>query len=138
LNVSENTNPIINQLNGPFWNAGEQGLLALPYCPVEQCAFWPPSPISPFGGGSVEWRETSPHGILRASVIYRRAFLKSFDAAMPFAIGLVRLDCGPQLQVHIRDPDGNDAPATGDRVTLGFESVLPGGRAILVARLSRS
>lgn len=122
--------PIVNRLNRPFWDGADAGTLRLPVCRETGRAFWPPSPISPFGDGGVEWRDVDPAGTVRALAVYRRPFLPAFAALLPYGIALIELDAGPRLQVHVPDPDAADAPRTGDRVTIGFRAVLPGGRSI--------
>src|SRR5262245_16437422 len=117
----ESVAPLINDLNAPFWDAAEAGRLLLPFCVTTQRAFWPPSPLSPLAtNGLVQWRPVEPTGTLRACVVYRRSFYKSFDSLMPYAVGLMELDAGPRLQAHISDPDSGKAPRNGDRVAIRF------------------
>lgn len=125
--------PTINDLNRPFWEAAARDRLALPHCRGSAQAFWPPSPISPFTGGDVEWREVEPYGTVLGLVVYRRSFQKAFAELMPFGIALVALDAGPRLQVHVRDPDGDAAPGTGERVAIRFRPVLTDGLALPIA-----
>ena len=125
--------PVINNLSAPFWRGAAENRLVLPFCSATDRFFWPPSPYSPFAtGGAVEWRETSPSGVLRALVVYRRGFQKAFQPALPYGIGLVALDCGVRLQAHL--PNVDRAPAKGARVQLGFAVVAEGGQMVPVVR----
>ena len=132
--MSDSILPIVNTLNAPFWHAAAEDRLVLPHCKVTGRAFWPPSPLSPFvTGGSVEWRAVAPTGTVVAAAIYRRGFHPAFKALMPYAIGLVELDCGPRLQAHIADPDATDAPRSGDRVRIRFGVIVEGGENVPIA-----
>jgi uncharacterized protein len=136
--VSEGISPIINTLNAPFWQAAAEDRLVLPYCTATDHAFWPPSPVSPFvTAGSVEWRAAEPTGRVIATAIYRRGFHKAFTELMPYAIGLVELDCGPRLQAHIAHPDAADAPRSGDRVRIRFARIVEGGDPVPTAERLR-
>jgi uncharacterized OB-fold protein len=127
--MAETAAPAVNTLNMPFWQAAGDGRLVLPFCPATSRYFWPPSPSSPFvTAGAVEWREAEPAGVLKTAVTYRRSFQKAFEDRMPYGIGLVALDCGPRLQVHMAAPE----PVPGARVTVGFAVLVPGGPPVPV------
>ena len=124
----------INTLNAPFWDGARQGKLVLPYCNLTQKSFWPPSPISPYAEKSeVSWKEVEPSGVLLARVVFRRAFVPEFAHRVPYGIGLIELDAGPRLQVHIHTPGEKGAPAHGDRVVLAFEPNENSNVPLLVA-----
>lgn len=132
--MSESADPVVNDLNRPFWDGAAEGRLILPHCAATGAAFWPPSPISPYPAGrAVEWREVDPHGTVLASVIYRRPFQKAFAGRLPYGIAMVALDCGTRLQAHVHAPDCSGAPRSGSRVTLRWEVLSEGGPPILVA-----
>jgi uncharacterized OB-fold protein len=123
--VAAGIRPAVNRLNAPFWEAAARGVLLLPHCVVTGAAFWPPSPRSPFPGGrTVLWAEVPAFGTLESLVVYRRAFHPAFAPLMPYGIAQVALNCGPRLQVHVRDADAENAPRTGDRVGIGFRSLF--------------
>lgn len=132
--MSETADPIINDLNRPFWSGAAEGLLCLPHCMATDRAFWPPAPYSPYAdGGAVIWREVAATGTVFARVVYRRAFQQAFAPRLPYGIAMVRLDCGVVLQAHVTEPDSPLAAVAGGRVTLRFETLLPGGHALPVA-----
>ncbi len=130
--MSEPVTPIVNALNAPFWAAAQRGELVLPHCVDTGRAFWPPSPISPFAGGDVDWRAADPRGVVRALAVYRRPFQKAFEPLMPYGVALVELRGGPRLMAHVSDPDG-DAPRVGDAVVIAFQAVLADAPPIPVA-----
>ncbi len=132
--MSDGVLPLVNTLNAPFWDGVAQGRLVLPHCVATGRAFWPPSSLSPFSGGQVEWRTVAPVGVLLARATYRRSFHKAFEALMPYAVGLVQLDCGPRLQTHIARPDDVSAPRDGHRVMLEFVRLVDVGAPVPVAR----
>lgn len=131
----ESADPTINALNRPFWDGAAAGRLMLPHCAATNTAFWPPSPVSPFAGGStVEWREVAAIGTVLARVTYRRSFQRAFAELLPYGVAMVALDCGPRLQAHVRAPDEAGAPGPGNRVAVHFETLLTGGPHLPVAR----
>jgi uncharacterized OB-fold protein len=131
--MSESAQPIVNDLNRPFWDGAEAGRLMLPHCVATGQAFWPPSPISPYPAGrAVEWREVAGQGTVLASVVCRRGFQKAFADLLPYGIAMIALDCGPRLQAHVEAPDAPDAPKAGSRVMLCFKALLEGGPPLLV------
>ena len=131
----ESIEPIINNLNAPFWDAATRGELVLPWCAATRKFYWPPAPVSPFSLDTpISWRPAETGGTLQAAVTYRRSYLKVLDPIMPYSVGIVELDAGPRLQVHLRD--GNLAlPAQhGQRVQIYFEGLLPDSRPVPMAR----
>ena len=130
--MGETVDPVVNALSRPFWAAAAGQRLVLPRCAGTGRFFWPPAPISPFGGGPVSWQEASPGGIILAAVTYRRAFQQAFAALLPYGIALVELDCGVRLQVHVRHPDAAGAPPAGSRVHIAFASLVDDGPPVPV------
>jgi len=135
MQLIESIEPLVNQLNAPFWEAAGRGELMLPWCAATQRFFWPPAPVSPFSTDTpMAWRRAEPRGSLLVAVTYRRSYLKALDPIMPYAIGIVELDAGPRLQVHLRDV-GLAAPGCqGRRVEVYFEGLLPDSRPVPMAR----
>lgn len=132
--MAEGIEPIVNSLNQPFWRGAADGRLVLPYCTKTGRPFWPPSPVSPFAtAGPVEWRETNPDGTVLAVAIYRRPFHAAFAALMPYAIGLVALNAGPRLHVHIAAPDAPGAVRKGDPVRIRFAKIMADGVPVPIA-----
>jgi uncharacterized protein len=126
--VADRVAPVVNGLNAPFWRGAAEGRLMLPHCTKTQRAFWPPSSASPFvTAGPVEWREAKPDGTVLAIAVYRRPFYAALAGLMPYAIGLVALDAGPRLLAHIANPDASGAVRKGDRVRIGFATIVDGG-----------
>jgi uncharacterized OB-fold protein len=133
MNLTPSIEPIINDQNAPFWEGALNGKLIMPWCQATEQFFWPPSPVSPFSmNAALAWKEAAPQGTLVAAVIYRRSYLKELEVIMPYAVGILALDCGPRLQVHLRDLEL--AVQTQPRVELYFDSLLPDGRPVPMAR----
>lgn len=137
MQLIESIEPLINRLNAPFWEAASSGELLLPWCAATQAFFWPPAPVSPFSLETpTAWRKAEQGGTLLVAVAFRRSYLKVLDPIMPYAIGIVELDAGPRLQVHVRDV-GLAAPERhGQRVQVFFEGLLPGSRPVPMARVA--
>ena len=126
--MEETIAPLVTTLNAPFWTAATKGDFLLPFCVATNRAFWPPSPVSPFvTGGAVAWRPASPRGVLRACVIYRRVFQRALEKLVPYGVGLVGLEAGVRLQVHVVLHGSCRSPAIGSVVEVTMEPLLPGG-----------
>ena len=122
-------------LTAPFWQAAADRVLALPHCTATGLAFWPPSPLSPYdSGAAVEWRPVPGGGTLQARVVFRRSFVAELANRIPYAVGLVELDAGPRLQVHIGAPDDASAPQPGQRVEIRFVEIVPGAGPVPIAQ----
>jgi uncharacterized OB-fold protein len=134
--MSETVEPIVNNLNAPFWAAAREGRLCLPHCETTRRAFWPPSPYSPFvTGGGVAWIDVSaPTGRALSVVVYHRPFQKAFASAAPYGVALVELDAGPRLMVHVPAPNAAEAPRAGDSIILHFAPAVAGGPAVPQAK----
>lgn len=125
--------PIINELNVTFWEGASRGELWLPLCEDTQRCFWPPAPVSPFSiAAPITWKEVAREGTLIAAVVYRRSYLQELSTLMPYAVGVVALDVGPRIQVHLRDIAIADH--TPRQVEIFFDSLLPDGRPVPMAR----
>ncbi len=137
--MSDNPQPIINDLNAPFWAGAREGKLVLPHCAETQRPFWPPSPMSPWAeNAAIEWREAPARGVVRAMGVYRRVFLKAFEPLAPFAIALVEVAENVRLQAHVANADDASAPKVGDEAALCFRVLIEGGAPALCATRVRS
>ncbi|MBT9287882.1 SDR family NAD(P)-dependent oxidoreductase [Hyphomicrobiaceae bacterium 22] len=77
----------------------------------------------------LEWRETDPNGDLLADTVVHHSQELYFRERAPWRTGLVRLDAGATVVVHLPD----DAPRAPARVTLSA-MLDRAGQAVLVAR----
>ena len=90
--------PETNPETKPFWDGCAAGKLILPRCKDTGKFIWYPRAISPFTLGAVEWVEVSGRGkIYTFSVMVR--------AEVPYAIGYVTLQEGPQMMTNFVDCD---------------------------------
>ncbi|MBN8605560.1 MAG: OB-fold domain-containing protein [Caulobacterales bacterium] len=136
--MSDDLQPIINDLNAPFWAGAREGKLVLPYCVATQRPFWPPSPMSPWAEhAAIGWREAPARGVVRAMGVYRRVFLKAFEPLAPYAIALVELAENVRLHAHVADAHGANAPKVGDAVRLHFRVLIESGQPVLCAERVR-
>jgi uncharacterized OB-fold protein len=126
--------PIVNDLSRPFLEALWDGELPLPFCLTTERHFWPPCPTSPFvTAGATEWRSAGASGVLTGLVIYRRSFHPAFADAVPYGVGLVELNAGPRLRVHLADVTSDDRLSAGDRVRVSRAIIVDGQRPALIA-----
>ena len=112
----------INSLQTPFYEAAARGELVVPWCTATQRPFWPPSPSSPFvDKAEVVWRPIDVSGIVRAKIVFRRAFLAEFKHLLPYAVALVELEQALRLLVFATTPAKINV---GEKVTVGVATIV--------------
>ena len=69
-----------------------------------QCSYvrFPEAPLCPEClNDTSEWIEDSGIGTLWSFCVYRRAFDKAFEAALPYNVALIELDSGPRIVSNV-------------------------------------
>lgn len=125
--MTDYTKPVVvpSEDSGPFWAAAKGHKLSLQKCGTCGSFRFPPSPLCPectaMGG---EWAELSGRGKVSSFVVFHRAYHKSFEGDLPYAVALIELDEGPRLISSVvgTPPDQLrcDMP-----VTVVFDDVTP-------------
>jgi uncharacterized OB-fold protein len=98
--MTDYTKPVVvpSEDSGPFWAAAKGHKLSLQKCGTCGSFRFPPSPLCPectaMGG---EWTELSGRGKVSSFVVFHRAYHKSFEGDLPYAVALIELDEGPRL-----------------------------------------
>ena len=117
--------PIPSEDSGPFWAAARQHKLSLQRCKSCGSFRFPPSPVCPectAEGG--EWTALKGRGRVFSFVVFHRAYHKSFEGDLPYAVAVVELEEGPRLLSNIvgipADKVRCDMP-----VQVVFEDVTP-------------
>jgi uncharacterized OB-fold protein len=103
-----------------------QDRLLLPVCASCGAAHLYPRPRCPSCGGTrFHDQEASGRGEVTSFSVVRRAPSPDFTGSVPYTIGLVRLEEGPQMMTWIVDTPPH-AISVGMKVTMHFAD-LPGG-----------
>lgn len=118
-------------LSDEYYAALERGELVIQRC--ERCDknIMYPKYVCPFCAGSeVGWTRSSGSGTLHSFTVQRVGAPTGFEADLPYALGVVKLDDGVQLLGRLRpDPAGGwDSYRCDMRVQ--FDAVSDGGRHI--------
>lgn len=104
----------------PFWDAARDGKLSFQQC--HQCSFirWPAAGVCPEClSREASWVDVEGSGTVWSNVVYHRAYAPTFKDEIPYAVGLVELDCGVRLVTRLVDVEpGTDI--VGARVTVRF------------------
>lgn len=108
----------------PFWDGVQQGRLLLQYDAAARRWQFYPRPVSLFGEGPVEWKESAGRGALVAFTTCH-APARGFEADVPYQVGIVALDEGVRLFARIRNPAGR-ALAVGQRMRLAWAPLQDG------------
>jgi uncharacterized OB-fold protein len=117
--------PVPSEDSQPFWAAAKRHELSLQRCGTCGSFRFPPAPVCPectaLGG---DWTKLKGRGTIFSFVVFHRAFHKSFEKDVPYAVALVELEEGPRLVTNIvgvaPDQIRCDMP-----VELVFEDVTP-------------
>lgn len=98
--------PEITHLNGPYWQALEEGRLSYQGCDDCGHAWLPPRSECPRClGARWGWRKASGRGRLVSWVTYHIAHHPAFRDRLPYNVAVVELEEGPRLITNIVDPD---------------------------------
>jgi uncharacterized OB-fold protein len=107
----------------PFWDGAAEGRLTFQRC--DDCGFvrWPAAGVCPEClSRSGTWTEVVGEGTIWSHVVYHRAYAASLRADVPYAVGLVQLDCGVRLVTRLVDFD-DGAPAVGQAVSVRYQAL---------------
>jgi uncharacterized protein len=121
----------LEPLTEQYYAALERGELVIQQCRSCGKNIMYPKYACPFcSGGDLGWTPSTGTGILHSFAVQRIGAPTGFEADLPYAVGVVKLDDGVQLLGRLRpDPDGGwDSYACDVRVQ--FDAVPDEGRHI--------
>ncbi|BBZ31222.1 hypothetical protein MMAD_55170 (plasmid) [Mycolicibacterium madagascariense] len=114
----------------PFWRAARAGALTLQQC--TDCAYvrWPAAGVCPEClSRASSWVSVEGRGTLWSFVVYHRAYAPAFKDDVPYAVGLVELECGARLVTRLTGvPPGAavvGAPVAVQYTTVGEHGTVP-------------
>ncbi|MEE8386320.1 MAG: Zn-ribbon domain-containing OB-fold protein [Dehalococcoidia bacterium] len=117
--------PRVSHDTAPYWEALREHKLSLPKC--NKCAklAFPPRPFCPFCFEADQtWTEMSGKGTVHTfSVVYQNRS-PGFADEVPYVVGYVTLDEGPQMMSNITGIDPTEV-RIGQKVELYFDDVTP-------------
>jgi uncharacterized OB-fold protein len=90
--------PRITELNRPFFESAEEGVLRLQQCENCQWFWFPPSSRCPNClSTKYTWSATSGRGRVWSWIVMHQRYFKSFEADLPYGVGFIELEEGPFL-----------------------------------------
>lgn len=97
-----------DQLTGPFSEALSRGELVVQKCVSCDARIMYPKYRCPVCfGNDLDWAVTNGKGTLLTFTVLRAASPRAFKVEVPYGIGIIRLEEGPQLMGRLRPgPDG--------------------------------
>lgn len=107
----------------PFWDAAAEGRLTFQRCEV--CGFvrWPAAGVCPEClSRAATWTDVAGTGTIWSYVVYHRAYAAGLKSAVPYAVGLIQLECGVRLLTRLVDFEPG-RPAVGQRVTVRYQEL---------------
>lgn len=107
----------------PFWDGAAQGSLRFQHC--DDCGYvrWPAAGVCPEClSRRATWTEVSGTGTIWSHVVYHRAYAPSLKPDVPYAVGLVQLDCGVRLLTRLVGFEPG-RPEVGQPVAVHFQEL---------------
>lgn len=110
--------PILSDLNRPFWDAIRADRLVFQQCSNCRHLRYPIATTCPRClDQASEWTEVSGSGEVLSVMIFHRAYRPWFEDKLPYNVVLVGLDEGPRMFSNVVNQDNNDI-RVGQRVQL--------------------
>jgi len=104
-----------------FWDSATKHRLMFQRCDDCRAAVFPPRAHCPAcWGTSLQWRESSGHGVVASVVVVHRPGHPAFASLAPFKLALVDLDEGFRMLSRLVVPEGDDTPV-GTEVHVRWE-----------------
>jgi hypothetical protein len=114
--------PVLDEVNGPFWEGCRGGVLQLQRCACGHLRY-PVSPLCPVClSGEAVWEAMSGHGEIFSFVVFRHVYNEAWRERVPYVVALVRLAEGPTLLANVICSDPGEV-TVGLRVAVVFEPV---------------
>ncbi len=118
--------PIITDLNRPFWEGARRSRLMLQKCRSCGHIRFPVGPVctaclSP----ATEWAEMSGQGEVLAHLVFHQVYDKAWAGDVPYSVVLVQLDEGPRIFSNIAGPAHAETQSdlVGCRVRAVFDPI---------------
>ena len=114
--------PEISELDRPYWDALEQGVVRYQHCRRCHANWLPARAHCPqcLSGESI-WETASGHGHVVSLVVFHIAYHEAFKERVPYNVAVVELAEGPRLLTNIVGPSGEVDPWIGAPVDLVVE-----------------
>ena len=116
--------PADDPANAPFWENARKGRLSVQVC--EDCGdrHLPATAVCPACLSSrLAWREASGRGTLLSWTVFHRAYWPGFEADLPYAVCLVKLEEGPVMVSNFAPGTPLDGLSAGRVVEAVFERI---------------
>jgi uncharacterized OB-fold protein len=118
--------PVISELNAPFYQSLAAGELKLQRCVA--CGFvrYPIALVCPecLGRESV-WKRLSGRGAVHSTVVFHQVYNPAFADQVPYNVSIVELEEGPRLMTNVIGVDAASV-AIGDPVEVVFTEIGDG------------
>jgi uncharacterized OB-fold protein len=113
--------PRINDLNRPFWNGCNEGVLRIQKCRACARAVFYPRVCCPFcKHGELDWIEASGRGSVISHTTVHRTHHDSFNAEAPYVFAAVALEEGPWIYAQLPGAPVDGSSLIGRRVAATF------------------
>jgi uncharacterized OB-fold protein len=118
--------PVITELNRPFFDGLATGELRLQRCDACQLLRYPIASLCPncLGRGAT-WETLSGRGIVHSSVVFHQVYNPAFAGEAPYNVSIVELAEGPRLMTNVVGIEPS-AVRVGQAVTAVFTRIDDG------------
>jgi uncharacterized OB-fold protein len=92
-------------VDGPFWEAAQEGRLVVQRCERCGAGWWPAiERCGDCDGGDLVWSQVAPEGSVWSYAVYHRVFDPRLDVQLPYAVAAVELASGVCLPGRVVGP----------------------------------
>lgn len=124
MTVNKRPDPVPTTCSRPYWEAAEEGVLRLQYCPASERFQHYPRPFDVATlDADLEWREVGRRGTIYSYVVNHRPAGPAWADRIPYCLALVDLDEAPEVRLLAEVVGAEpDALAVGRAVEVVFET----------------
>ena len=113
----------------PYFDALNDGRLAIPTCTACGAHHWAPVPLCPQCGGELSWQEVAPEGTIYSLTTVHQASNAALVDQVPYTIALVDVAPGVRLIFNlVAPPDIADLDLVDAPVVVRFGEMRPDGQ----------
>jgi uncharacterized protein len=129
MEMSKSPQPLITEINRPYWDGCRVGKLMLQRCTDAACdhfVFYPRVCCPYCGGGELAWRQASGDASLQSWTIVHRPGHAAFLTHAPYVFVAVTLAEGPLMYGRMMVPPGAKSLSIGSKLRVVFPAVTTG------------
>lgn len=114
---------VIDNDNGPFWEAARRGELQMQRCSACGHIRYPVAPVCPEClSEELSWVKLSGRGVVFSSIVFHQVYHMAFAKEVPYNVSLIQLEEGPRMFSNVVGLPPSEV-RVGDQVKVVFETL---------------